>query len=554
MNFSGYQAQAVLFSARPSRLALQQLELELDVSGLRAVSINVWRNHAIEPIIALALPYLSYARCLTDFRLSDYDDTLMFSGRQPADIELLWLNSSRYLDHSRFDEWLDWLLGRMKVLRTANPAPIIVATWLHDAGQWAQLQALTAAVPAIYFADLNAVCNEAGVMLTDPRSAAMAGTPVSNAAQPVLARKLACHWIPATMFSPIKAVVLDLDNTLHAGVLGEDGIQGVQLTPAHQAFQHYIKSLQQRGIFLALLSRNERIDVEALFAQRDDYPLRWGDFSVTEISWGDKAAAINRIAKALRVAADSILFVDDNPGELASVAAQLPQVHTVYASPDAGQTQRAVEYYPGLWRWKVEADDTKRVQDMKANAEREKLLTEMTDPSDYFRSLQVTLILRHDPSDQLTRLADLCSKTNQFNLAIRRFNQSEIAERLGRSDTCVASVQIKDRLSDSGVIAVIVAERDGERLVIEELCISCRAMGRQLEDTLIPAAIRDMPLVAGCSEVVFRVQHGPRNQPALDWLTRLLHSNTRPEPGLHTVPAERLQEFVPPDGISLIKK
>ena len=73
-----------------------------------------------------------------------------------------------------------------------------------------------------------------------------------------------------------------------------------------------------------------------------------------------------------------------------------------------------------MWRWKVEADDTKRVQDMKANAEREELLTEMTDPSDYFRSLQVTLILRHDPLDQLGRLADLCSKTNQFNLAIRR--------------------------------------------------------------------------------------------------------------------------------------
>ena len=440
------------------------------------------------------------------------------------------------------------------MLRTANPAPIIVATWLHDAGQWAQLQALTDAVPSIYFADLDAVCNEAGVMLTDPRSAAMAGTPVSNAAQPLLARKLACHWIPATSFPPIKAVALDLDNTLHAGVLGEDGIQGVQLTPAHQALQHFIKSLQQRGIFIALLSRNEPIDVEALFAQRDDYPLRWDDFSVTEISWGDKAAAINRIAKALRVAADSILFVDDNPGELASVAAKLPQVHTVYARPDAGQTQRAIEYYPGLWRWKVEADDTKRVQDMKANAEREEILTEMTDPSDYFRSLQVTLILRHDPLDQLSRLTDLCSKTNQFNLAIRRFNQVEIAERMGRSDACVASVQMKDRLSDSGVIAAIVAERDGERLVIEELCISCRAMGRQSEDTLILAVIRDMPLFAGCSEVVFRVQHGPRNQPALDWLTRLLRSDTRPEPGLHTIPAERLQDFVPPDGIILIKK
>jgi FkbH-like protein len=552
MDISGYQAQAVLFAARPSRLALQQLEL--DVSGLRVVRINVWRNQTIEPVIASTLPYLARARCAADFHLSDYDDTLMFSGHQSADIELLWLDSSRYLDRSLIGDWLQWLIGRIKALRIANPAPIIVATWLHDAGQWAQLQTLADSVPAIYLADLDAVCKEAGVVLADPRSAVMAGTPVSKAAQLVLARKLACHWIPATIFPPLKVVVLDLDNTLHAGVLGEDGIQGVRLTPAHKALQHFIKSLRQRGVFIALLSRNEAIDVEALFAQRDDYPLRWDDFSVTEISWGDKAVGVNRIAKALRVAADSILFVDDNPGELANVASQLPQVHTVYASSDADQTQRAIEYYPGLWRWKVEADDTKRVHDMKANAEREKVLTKMTDPSDYFRSLQVTLILRLDPMDQLSRLADLCSKTNQFNLAIRRFNQAEIAERLERSDACMASVQMKDRLSDSGVIAVIVAERSGERLVIEELCISCRAMGRQLEDTMILVAIREMPLFAGCSKVVFHVRNGPRNQPALDWLAQMLRSDTRPDPGYHPIPAEQLKRFMLPDGVTLIKK
>lgn len=551
MNVSGYEAQAVLFAARPSRLALQQLEL--DASGSRSMSINVWRNHAIEPVIASALPYFSRARCRAEFRLSDYDDTLMFGGRQPADVELLWLDSSRYLDHSLFGEWVQWLIGRIKILRLANPAPIIVATWLANAGQWAQLKALTESVAAIYFADLEAVCGAAGVGLVDTRSAVMAGTPISNAAQLLLARKLACHWISASSLPPIKVVALDLDNTLHSGVLGEDGIQGVQLTPAHQEFQRFIKSLQQRGIFIALVSRNEPIDVEALFSQRDDYPLRWADFSVTEVSWGDKSDAINRIAKALRVALDSILFVDDNPGELANVAAQLPQIHTVYASPDVQQTQRAVEYYPGLWRWKIEVDDTRRVQDLRANVEREKILSEMSDSSDYFRSLQTTLILRHNPLDQSGRLADLCSKTNQFNLAIRRFKEAEITERLGRSDATVVSVQMKDCLSDSGVIAVIVAGRDGERLVIEELCISCRAMGRQLEDTVILEAIRDLPLFADCSDVVFHVQHGPRNQPALDWLSRLLRSDTRPEPGLHAIPAERLRSFLPPNGITLIR-
>jgi FkbH-like protein len=552
MSLAGYQAQTVLFAERPSRLAVQQLEI--DVNSLHPVSVNVWRNHAFEPIVALAHPYLAYGRYLADFRLSNYDDALIFNGHQSADIELLWLDSSRYLKNSPFDDWLEWIVARIKALRAASTAPIVVGTWLNDAAQRTEMQALIDTIPAVYFADLDAVCKEAGVNLTDSRSALMAGTPVSNAAQPLLARELCCHWIPAAILPPIKAVALDLDNTLHAGVLGEDGIQGLQLTPAHLSFQRFIKSLQQRGILIALVSRNERVDVETLFAQRSDYPLRWDDFSVTEISWGDKAAALDRIAKAMRIAVDSILFVDDNPGELAAVSARLPGVHMVYADPDVAVMQRTVEYYPGLWRWKIEDEDIKRIQDMKANAERDALLTEITDPSDYFRSLHVMLSIRVNPSDQLGRLADLCSKTNQFNLAMRRFKQTEIAERLVRSDACVASIQMKDRLSDSGVVAIIIAERQGERLLIEELCVSCRAMGRQLEDTMILVCIRGMPLFAGCKEVVFRVQHGPRNQPALDWLARLLDNGVKPAAGQYAIPAQRLGDFVPPDGITLIRE
>ena len=390
--------------------------------------------------------------------------------------------------------------------------------------------------------------------LLDDRSAQMAGTPIGKAAQLVLARKLACHWLPATLFPPVKAVVLDLDQTLHSGVLGENGIQGVQLTPAHAEFQGYLKSLRQRGIFLALVSRNEMTDVEGLFQQRDDYPLRWEDFSAVEVSWGEKVAAIERIAEKLLIAPDSMLFVDDNPGELANVAVQLPEMHTVMAHSDASLTLRVVQFYPGLWRWRVESDDAKRIQDLGANAERDALAKSFTAPDDYFRSLQIALVYRYNPHEQLNRLADLCNKTNQFNLALRRFNQAEIGERMSRQDACVASVQLSDRFADSGVIAVIVAERKGEQLVVEELCIGCRALGRQLESTIILLAVRGLPVFKGCSEVTFRVQHGPRNTPALNWLRGLLGSSDTPSAGLHSVPAQRLVDFVAVAGISISKR
>jgi FkbH-like protein len=546
------EAQEVLFAPRTSRLALMDLNLE-PAKG-RQLRINVWRNHSFEPLASLVAPYCAYGGWQADFRLDGYDDTLMFAARQEADAELLWLDSNRFLARSSLADWLLWLGDRLRTLRTATTTPIILATWWIDGSKGTEaLQALADSLPGVYFADMAAVCDAAGVGLLDPRSAVLAGTPVSNAAQMVLARELACHWLPAALLPPVKAVALDLDNTLHSGVLGEDGIQGVQLTQGHLGFQRYIKSLQQRGIFIALVSRNELADVEALFSQRRDYPLRLEDFSVIEVSWGNKGVAVERIAKALRIAHEAVLFVDDNPGELVSVAAQLPDVHIVYASQDASLTRQAIHFHPGLWRWKLESDDTKRIQDLKANANREALAANVTAPAEYLRSLQVTLAYRYDPAEQLSRLAGLSNRTNQFNLSLSRFSQSEVSERLERSDSCVASVHLTDRFADSGIIAIIVASRKGEQLVVEELCISCRAIGRQLENTIILSALRDMPIFAGCREVVFRVQHGPRNRPALDWLARLLDHSETPLAGLHGLPAQRFLDFVAAEGVALIK-
>jgi FkbH-like protein len=547
-----YESQAVLFAARPSRLALRGLSVDVDVT--EEVSVNVWRNHNFESLEPLAAPYFAFQGWRVDFRVSEYDDTFLFNGRQIADADILWIDSSRYLKRISSSEWLLWLKGRLNTLRADSTAPIILATWTEGKEEAEAIQSLVDAIPASYFADLRAVCDQTDVALFDPRAASMAGTPISSMAQISIARKLACHWLPGALLPPIKAVALDLDNTLHSGVLGEDGINGVQLTPEHIEFQQYIKSLQRQGVFVALVSRNEYADVENLFAQRQDYPLRWEDFSAIEVSWGSKGDALERIAKTLKISPDSVLFVDDNLGELASVSIQLPQTHTVYAHLDASLTKRSVQYYPALWRWKVGDDDTKRFKDMKANIERGMLAERLTDTVEYFCNLQVTLKYFYNPKDQLSRLADLSNKTNQFNLALQRFNQAELAERINSGNACIASVQLTDRLSDSGVIAIVVAERNGVELLIEELCISCRALGRELEDSIILPALRDMPIFSGCQKIVFRVQQGPRNRPALNWASRLLSQNEDLSSGIYSISAQKILEFSPVSGVTLIKE
>jgi FkbH-like protein len=549
VDYLRYQAQEFLFSALPSRLALHRLNMEAGVRCI-ATKVNVWRNHSFEPFSVLARPYHAYGHCSVEYHIGDYDDALLFGGYQPADVELLWLDSSRYLKSIAFEDWLEWLISRIWLLRSFGNVPIIVATWLETGLQAVRLQARLDTIPAVFFADIRAVCSEAHVKLLDERTAMMAGTSLSKSAQILIARKLACHWLPGTVLAPIKVVALDLDNTLHAGILGEDGNQGVVLTPGHQSLQISMKLLKQRGVFLALISRNEREDVEALFSARKDYPLNWNDFSAIEVSWGSKADALTNIAKTLHVSPNSILFVDDNPGELAEVVTQLQEIHTVLASDDAMLTQRVIEFYPGLWRWKTEADDVKRIHDMMANSERERLLKERPDPSEYFRGLETVLVFRLDPLDQLGRLADLCNKTNQFNLALRRFNQIDLAGRMERTESSIVSVHLRDRLSDSGVIALIVASRKDDKLLIEELCISCRAMGRRLENSVILEALRGMPALRGCTEIMFCVQKGPRNRPAIEWLEQLLGNGVKVAEGIYSLPVERLQEFILPDGIT----
>ena len=177
--------------------------------------------------------------------------------------------------------------------------------------------------PGVRCADPWTVCDEAGVVLIDERTASLTGSRVSRDAQVQLARALGARWLRAALLPPCKMVAVDLDETLHRGVLGEDGIEGVEVTPAHARLHAHLKQLAAGGVLLALVSRNEPEDVERLFAaRRADYGLALEDFVAVEVSWGSKADAVRRAAAVARIGEDAVVFVDDNPGELLTVGLQ----------------------------------------------------------------------------------------------------------------------------------------------------------------------------------------------------------------------------------------
>lgn len=542
--------QKKMFAEKPSRIDLLGVDGAKDSSS--KLVVNVWRNHAFETIGTLVAPYLALRDLQVEFNIGGYDDSFSFVGNRAANIELIWIDCRRLTQRLGFAGWLLWLKDRLRALRALSDAPIVVATWVDDAETLHQMQSMLDAMSSVHFADIHAFCQSQKIQLIDERVATYAGTSINNRAQVAIARELGCHWLSALFFPPVKALALDLDNTLHSGVLGEDGPNGVVLTDGHLALQRYIKELRARGVFLSLVSRNELPDVEALFAQRKDYPLNLEDFSVVEVSWGEKAVALTQIAKVLRISADAILFVDDNMGELANVVGSLPDILAIHADEDAELTRRAIDYFPGVWRWNVEGDDLKRIDDMRANSERTVLAQGSDSSADYFRSLQVNLVLRLNPREQVRRLADLCGKTNQFNLSLRRMNEAQLVGSMRKPDHDVVSVQITDRLGDSGVIAVVVGKRNGACLMILELCVSCRAMGRQLEDAIVLTALSKMPNIEFCDTISFDLRNGPRNQPARRWLGSLMGADDDLPDGEYLIPSAVATSYRHPAGLTVI--
>ena len=374
-------------------------------------------------------------------------------------------------------------------------------------------------LPGVHCADPWTVCNEAGVALIDERTAALTGSRISRDAQVQLARALGARWLPASLLPPRKMVAVDLDETLHRGVLGEDGIQGVEVTPAHARLHAHLKELAAGGVLLALVSRNEPEDVERLFAaRRADYGLALDDFVAIEVSWGSKAAAVRCAAAAARIGEDAVVFVDDNPGELLTVGLQCAGVALVHAQADADRTVDALRWQPGLWRWTGDDAATVRAGDLAANAARERLLHEAADFDRYLEELGVRAEIGVDREEQLTRLADLSAKTNQFNLTVARLGQADLQRAMRDDDRYVVSVALSDRLSESGIIALLAVRNDKGRLRVDELAMSCRAMGRGLESLLISQALRALPCWEDVREVCFLVRETERNLPARRWL------------------------------------
>jgi FkbH-like protein len=295
-----------------------------------------------------------------------------------------------------------------------------------------------------------------------------------------------------------KCVVLDLDGVLWGGVVGEDGLTGIRLGgsgvgEAHQAFQHYLKSLRRRGIVLAVCSKNNEEDARLPFQEHPEMVLTLDDITPFVANWCPKDENLRRIAETLNLGLDSLVFVDDNPVERAWLRQQLPQVEVPEMPSDPALYVRALDqglYFEAL---SLTDDDRQRAETYRANAQRRALEEASTSLEQFLADLRMRVELSPFDEANLPRITQLINKTNQFNLTTRRRSESQLRALMASSGCYTQAVRLSDRFGDSGLTGVLIAVLEGQGLRIDTWLLSCRVLGREVEKVMLGALARHGP-------------------------------------------------------------
>ena len=288
-----------------------------------------------------------------------------------------------------------------------------------------------------------------------------------------------------------KCLVLDCDNTLWGGIIGEDGLNEIKLGKtypgsAYYEFQQEVLNLYNRGVILALCSRNDEEDVWEVFRQHPDMVLKEEHIAAAQIEWQDKAAGLKQLSKDLNIGLDSMVFMDDSEFEIDLVREVLPEVVAIHLPADRAVENRDILASCGLFdSLSLSEEDKKRGAMYKAEAHRKKLLTQATDLFNYLKSLEMVLTIRFADEFTIPRIAQLTQRTNQFNLTTRRYSEEEI-KNFSESDLSdVFCVKLSDRFGDSGIIGVGILKYQSGKAVIDEFLLSCRILGRGVEDAFL---------------------------------------------------------------------
>jgi len=291
-----------------------------------------------------------------------------------------------------------------------------------------------------------------------------------------------------------KCLILDLDNTLWGGVVGDDGVNNLVLGRDHPVgeafldFQKYLKGLQERGIILAVCSKNDPDTAKEGFSHPDSV-LRIEDFGSFKANWNPKPQNIREIATELNIGLESIVFVDDNPAERALVSQAIPELAIPEVGSDVSLFAEILEREGYFEVHQIVQDDLDRANYYKANAQREATELTFSDYGSFLDSLQMRAEIAPFRSLYLERITQLINKTNQFNLTTRRYTSAEV-ETIARDPNYIALYgRLADKFGDNGLVSVLIGQIADDTLYVEAWLMSCRVIKREMELSMFDALV-----------------------------------------------------------------
>lgn len=348
----------------------------------------------------------------------------------------------------------------------------------------------------------------------DPKLYAIAKMPISTQALPAVASRV-MDAILARKGRFHKCAIVDLDNTLWGGVIGDDGLEGIQIGELGQGhafteFQTWLKELKNRGVMLAVCSKNDEANAKEPFLRHPEMVLKLDDFSAFVANWEDKASNIRRIQKELNIGLDSMVFFDDNPFERNLVRTMLPEVE-VPELPEDPAEYTAFARMQNLFDTNSYSDEDRvRTERYLAEKSRTELSAGIDNYDDYLKALGMKAVCAPFDAFHIPRIAQLTQRSNQFNLRTVRYSEQEIEEIAANPRYITRYYTLRDRFGEHGLIAVVILEKRENELFVNEWLMSCRVLKRGMEQFIADSILR-AAREAGVARVVGEYIPTPKN-------------------------------------------
>lgn len=444
-----------------------------------------------------------------DLRFGEYGDWFSALALNNADNLLCMLFLGELIQDASapvegIDDFLKELLAplRMRLSRSGLPVIVAFSSWrpaspianARQPSRWNKianafelsLYKLAENNPALYLIDMDTVWSRNGMSAAfDERNRYAARCPLSSRGIEQLASS-AASVLGRIRRSAKKVLVLDCDNTLWGGVVGEVGIEGLQLGSdgtgqAFVDFQRVAKALQQEGVLLAISSKNNEAEARAVFERHPGMVLKWDDLVAAKVNWSEKADNVAAIAEELDLGLSSFVFWDDNPLEREKMRLLQPDVTTPELPVDVGLWPAQLLADDLFARFEITSDDKRKGEQYRSRAAFIQARDKVTDHGSFLKSI----VMRPEalPIDQASigRAEQLCQKTNQFNLRTVRHSAADLASLARDNPDTAFLVRLSDRFGDHGIVGLAIARQVGEIGFVDSFMMSCRVLGRHLE-------------------------------------------------------------------------